>query len=169
VVSFRCVPSVGGFTKRYKLHYQPKKMTVDGGDVLTQYGCINFHAKCYRGQVVRLTVVIKNKWSGGWTRAWFYCKVPLLQSPNPLWGRSVYALHSCMPSFDCADDDVRDVSFVHAASLIGGREAVAEYLACRMFPLSTNFGFGEIADGETPASKVKLGAENVVRSYSYPS
>jgi hypothetical protein len=67
---------------------------------------------------------------------------------------------------------------------------VEEYLACGMFPLSAGFGFREIADGETPVSKivlllpdfpltkfqgesddhfqarVELGMENVVGSYN---
>jgi hypothetical protein len=72
VATFGGVPSANGFMKRYELHYQPKKMSVDGAKVLTQYGCINFQAKCYGGQGVKLTVAIKNKWSGGWTRAWFH-------------------------------------------------------------------------------------------------
>jgi hypothetical protein len=75
-----------------------------------------------------LTVTVKNKWSRGWTRARFYYKVPLLRSPIPLLGKSVY------------------VVFVHAASLIGSRDTVEEYLAYRMFPLSASFFFGEIAD-----------------------
>jgi hypothetical protein len=66
----------------------------------------------------------------------------LLRSPIPLLGKSVY------------------VVFVHAASLIGSRDTVEEYLAYRMFPLSTSFFFGEIADwgggGGTPVSKVTL-------------
>jgi hypothetical protein len=33
VVSFGGVPSTNGFTKRYELHYQLKKMNVDGADV----------------------------------------------------------------------------------------------------------------------------------------
>jgi hypothetical protein len=33
VVSFRGV-SIDGFVKRYELHYQLKKMTVDGAEVL---------------------------------------------------------------------------------------------------------------------------------------
>jgi hypothetical protein len=40
-------------------------------------GCLNFHAKRV-GQGVKVTVVIKNKWSRAWTGVWFYCKVPLL-------------------------------------------------------------------------------------------
>jgi hypothetical protein len=38
VDSFKGVPSAYGFTKRYELHYQPKKMIVDGAKVLVQYG-----------------------------------------------------------------------------------------------------------------------------------
>jgi hypothetical protein len=73
--------------------------------------------------------------------------------------------------------------------MIGGRDAIEEYLACKMFPLLANFGFAEIADGETlllkvvlplpefPFSKlhgesndhflvrVELGTENVVSRY----
>jgi hypothetical protein len=65
VVSFRGVPSADGFAKRYGLYYQSKKMTIDGAEVLAQYGCINFHAKHYGDHGARLTVVVKNKWSGG--------------------------------------------------------------------------------------------------------
>jgi hypothetical protein len=72
------------------------------------------------------------------------------------------ALHSSMspldyviePSFNCPDDDAGDIAFVRATSSIGGRDAIEEYLACGMLPLLVNFGFGEIADGETPISKV---------------
>jgi hypothetical protein len=46
VTSFGGVPSANGFTKRYELHYQPRKMEVDGAEVQGQYECLNFHAKC---------------------------------------------------------------------------------------------------------------------------
>jgi hypothetical protein len=45
VTSFGSVLSAEGFTKRYKLHYQLRKMDVDGAEVQGQYDCINFHAK----------------------------------------------------------------------------------------------------------------------------
>jgi hypothetical protein len=77
VTSFEGIPSAHGFTKRYELHYQPRKMEVDGAEVQDQFGCLNFHAKC-GGQEAKLTVLVKNKWAGAWTQAWFYCKVPLL-------------------------------------------------------------------------------------------
>jgi hypothetical protein len=82
VASFGGVPSAEGFMKRYELHYQPKSMDVDGVELLLQYSCLNFHAK-HGGQQVKLTVAMKNKWSGAWTQAWFYCKVPLIQISNP--------------------------------------------------------------------------------------
>jgi hypothetical protein len=58
------------------------------------------------------------------------------------------------PPFECADDDSGDAAFVHAMSLIGGRDVVEEYLACAMFPLSANFSFVGIVDGETPLLNV---------------
>jgi hypothetical protein len=38
VMSFKGVPSADGFAKRYELHYQPRKMEVDGAKVQRQYG-----------------------------------------------------------------------------------------------------------------------------------
>jgi hypothetical protein len=46
------------------------------------------------------------------------------------------------------------VAFVKATHTIGGRDAVEEYMACGLSPLSANFNLGEIAEGETPVSKL---------------
>jgi hypothetical protein len=162
MVSLRGVPTADGFIKRYEIQYQPKKMGVDGAEVLAQYGCINFHLKRYVGHGAKLTLTVKNKWSTGWTRAWFYCKVPLLRSPISIMGKSVYTLHSSMapldfstePSFECGDDDSGDLVFIHTTSLIGGWDTVEEYLACRIFPLLASFNFTEIADEKTLILKV---------------
>jgi hypothetical protein len=152
VTSFRGIPSTNGFAKRYGLHYQPKKIKVDGAFVEAQFGCLNFHAKRYKGGRAKLTLAIKNKWSAGWLRAWFYYKVLLLQSPHK--GKGMFTQHSSMshldymmkPSFECVDDDSGDAAFVRVMGLIGGRDTVEEYLACRMFSLSTNLGFAEISE-----------------------
>jgi hypothetical protein len=74
---------------------------------------------------------------------WFCCKVPLIWSPCPGRGKGVYALHSYMaelsfvldPLFSCPDDDLSNGAFVKATHTIGGRDAVEEYVACRLFPL----------------------------------
>jgi Ser-tRNA(Ala) deacylase AlaX len=46
VVSFGGKPSDDGFVKRYELHYQSKKIEVDGGENYQQFGYINFHGRC---------------------------------------------------------------------------------------------------------------------------
>jgi hypothetical protein len=71
VTSFGSIHSTDGFTKRYELHYQPKKMKIDEAILDAQFGCLNFHAKWYKGNGARLNIVVKNKWSTGWTRACF--------------------------------------------------------------------------------------------------
>jgi hypothetical protein len=60
------------------------------------------------------------------------------------------------PSFECANDNAGDVAFVNTTCSIGSRDAVEEYLACRLFPLSAGFGFREMEDEETPVSKITL-------------
>jgi hypothetical protein len=117
VASFGGIPSTDGFTKRYELHFQPKKVVVNRAEVRAQYGCINFHTKHYGAHGAKLTVDSKKKWAGGWTREWFLCKVPLLRSPGPMRGKVIYALCSSMfaldfsmdPSFECAGNDAEDV------------------------------------------------------------
>jgi hypothetical protein len=74
----------------------------------------------------------------------------------------VYALQSYMtqlnfvmdPPFDCPDDEVNDAAFIKATRMIGGQDAVEEYMACGLFPLSASFGLGKVTDRETPASKL---------------
>jgi hypothetical protein len=78
------------FARRYKLHYQPKKVETPNRELMVQYGCLNFHAKRDGGP--KLSLAIKKKWSLGWTKSWFYCCVPCLHSSEG--GKSVYTLHS---------------------------------------------------------------------------
>jgi hypothetical protein len=85
---FGGVPLGDTFAKRYELHYQLKKVETAEGHMFAQYGCLNFHAKRDGGS--KLSLTIKNKWSVGWTKSWFYCWVPCLQSSTG--GESVYAL-----------------------------------------------------------------------------
>jgi hypothetical protein len=55
-MSFGSTPTSDGFVKRYELHYQPK-MEVDGAILDAQFGCLNFHTKQHKSNVVKLTVV----------------------------------------------------------------------------------------------------------------
>jgi hypothetical protein len=118
-----------------------------------------FMRKC-GGQWVMLIVAIKNKWFEAWTHAWFYYKVPLIWSLSPGQGRGLYALHSYMIEldfvaelpFECPDEDIGDVAFVKATRTVGGRDAVEEYMASGLFPLSVSFSLGEVSNGETLVS-----------------
>jgi hypothetical protein len=67
VMSFGGKPIGDGFVKCYELYYQPKKVGADGGEKYQQFGCINFHGR--QGSGVKLILMIKNKWSAGWTNA----------------------------------------------------------------------------------------------------
>jgi hypothetical protein len=163
VLSFGGVPSAEGFMKRYELHYQLRKIDVDGVELLLQYGCFNFHAK-RGGQRAKLTVAVQNNWSRAWTQALFYCKVHLIQIVSPRRGKGIFTLHSYMtrldfvmePSFQCPDDEAGEVAFIKATRAIGGRDAVEEYMACGLFPLSASFSLGEIAEGETLVLKLAV-------------
>jgi hypothetical protein len=61
--SFGGVPLGSAFAKRYELHYQPKTIVAPEGEQITQYGCLNFHAK--RDSSLKLSLAIKNKWAVG--------------------------------------------------------------------------------------------------------
>jgi hypothetical protein len=45
MLSFGGGPSSDGFAKRYELHYQPKKVAIDGFEKFQQFDVINFHGK----------------------------------------------------------------------------------------------------------------------------
>jgi hypothetical protein len=60
------------------------------------------------------------------------------------------------PPFECPESDAGDVTFIKATCFIGGRDAVEEYMAHGLVPLSANFVLGRVTDGEMPASKLTL-------------
>lgn len=57
---------------------------------------------------------------------------------------------------DCPDTDTWDVAFVKASSAIGNCDAVEEYLACGLYPLSASFSLREVADGITRVLKLRV-------------
>jgi hypothetical protein len=126
---------------------------------MAQYGCLNFHSKRYGGP--KLSLAIKNKWSLGWMKSWFYYRVPCLH--NSKGGKTVYALHSRMCALDyvveldveCPDDDPNNVAFIHATATIGGRDAIEEFVACKMCPFASSFGFNDVTIAMTVVSKVQ--------------
>jgi hypothetical protein len=61
----------------------------------------------------------------------------------------VHALHTWMseldyviePEVEYLDNDPNDAAFVRATTTIGGRDAVEEYVACKMYSLAAVFAF----------------------------
>jgi hypothetical protein len=123
VLSFGGVPTSDGFTKHYKLHYQPNNVENDEGVMFLQFGYINFYARRCQGSEARLNQAVKNKWATGWTQAWFYYKVPAHVCPQG--SKSVHVLrsHLCTLDFwmespiDCPYDDLGDAAFIKTAVL----------------------------------------------------
>jgi hypothetical protein len=59
------------------------------------------------------------------------------------------------PPVNYPDTDIGDVAFVKATGAIGDHDAV-EYLACVLYCLSAGLSLGEVADGITLVSKLKV-------------
>jgi hypothetical protein len=83
---------------------------------------------------------------------------------GPQGGKSMCALRShrsaleflMEPPVNYPDTDVGDVAFVKATGAIGDHDAVEEYLACVLYCLSAGLSLGEVADGITLVSKLKV-------------
>jgi hypothetical protein len=135
-------------------------METPEGSRIVQYICLNFHAK--RDDSPKLSLAIKNKWSSGWIKSWFYFRVPCWRSSEG--GKSVHALHTWMseldyaaePEVECLDDDPNEAAFIWATATIEGRDAVKEYVACKMYLLAVGFGFESVPLGMTLVSKVEI-------------
>jgi hypothetical protein len=84
------------FAHRYELHYQNKKVHLEGYDTnfTAQFGCISFHPSWF-GNRVRRTPATRNKWTSGWDGDWFYCQVPAEQKAD-VRGKGSYLLSSTM-------------------------------------------------------------------------
>jgi hypothetical protein len=161
VASCRGCPNAEVFAHHYELHYQDKKIHLEGSEttLTAQFGCISFHPSQF-GNRVRHTPATQNKWTSGWDSNWFYYKVPLEQR-SEFQGQSTHPLNSKMtplvyemdvPS-SCCLEEAYFVAFIEATSLIGDRDAVEEFLTSGLWPLGQQFGF-EVETKESPLSKV---------------
>jgi hypothetical protein len=64
VTSYEGHPTADVFTQHYELHYQNKKIHLEGCEttLATQFGCISFHPSCYGGQA-KPTLRVRSKWT----------------------------------------------------------------------------------------------------------
>jgi hypothetical protein len=154
-------PITDVFTHHYELHYQHKKIHLEGFKTtfFAQFGCISFHLSRF-GNHLRLTPATRNKWTSGWDGNWFYCRVPLEQKPDSS-GQRTYPLGSKMTKMNyltevpssCGLENTNVAAFIEATSLIGGRVVMEEFLASDLWPLGQQFGF-QVERKEPPLSKV---------------
>jgi hypothetical protein len=105
---------------------------------------------------------VRNKWTCGWDGNWFYCKV-LSEQVADVREKGNYPLRSMMiplnyltdAPFDCGLGDVNVVAFTKATSIIGGHDAIEEFLVCSIWLLSEKCEF-EVETKETPLSMVMV-------------
>jgi hypothetical protein len=96
----------------------------------------------------------------GWDGNWFYCRVPVEQKAD-VRGKGSYLLSSTMTQLNylmeapssCGPEDANFATIIEATSIIGGHNAVEEFLTCGLWPLSEKFGF-KVEMKESPLSKV---------------
>jgi hypothetical protein len=62
--------------------------------------------------------------------------------------------------FDCGPENANFTAFVEVTSIIGGHDAVKEFLASSLWPLSKKFGF-KVETKESPLSKVVVSMPQV--------
>jgi hypothetical protein len=80
-----------------------------------------------------------------------------------VWGKGVYFLCPEMSALDymmeeahsCTADDANAMAFKEVAKIIEDRDAVEEFLACGVLPLSNGWDF-EFEEMESPLSKVTV-------------
>jgi hypothetical protein len=60
------------------------------------------------------------------------------------------------PEVECLEDDVNDAAFVQVIATIGGWDVVEEFVACKMYPLASNFGFSGVTTGTIPVWKIQM-------------
>jgi hypothetical protein len=146
-------PTADVFTQHYELHYQNKKVHLEGCEttLAAQFGCV------IGGN---LTLTVRNKWRSGWDSNWFYCKVPCEQLTD-VRGMGRYPLRLIMAllnylsdvSFECGPGDANVAAFTEAVSIIGGHDVVDKFLACGIWLLIEKCDY-EVETKETPLSKV---------------
>jgi hypothetical protein len=56
---------------------------------------------------------------------------------------------------ECPEDDANDTTFIWATATIGGWDAIEEFVACKMYPLASSFGFSGVSVSTTPVSKIQ--------------
>jgi len=144
--------SSDAFCRLYELHPQGRKISFEGENqvYIAQSGCCTFvprrNNKTLRIERVELSYCHKNKWEDDWVQYWFYAKIDFSGTSSssgvshPLASKVLTFEHVNQPDFkrfvpgfkDCCD------AFAAAARLISGCDLIEEYLAVKVWSLTSN-------------------------------
>jgi len=137
----RLSPSAEGFARAFRVHYQPKKISVQttGGaeiSAIPQYGCYTF---AFHKNLPSPITVSKNKWANDWSSHWFYHKVALdpETKTHPLVIDHIAALSDVpkVASHARAEDEALFALLRKLSKTFGTRDLIEEFVVCSYFPV----------------------------------
>jgi hypothetical protein len=137
----RAAPTTEAFAHVFRIHYQPKTITVhkkDGGsgEAEPRYGCYTF---AFRPTAPSPIPAYRNKWLVEWTNFWFFYKIrldpktntsPLLVERIPLLPKTPVVAAPETTEANAFVALLRDV-----AKSFSARYLVEEFSACQCFPV----------------------------------
>ena len=138
------------FCRLFQLHCQPRKVYVDDDDELSevQNGCCTFVPRKPNKRTglekVMLSTAYKNKWEGNWLGYWFYAKISFPDPKGSVEEKYLLASdiemfdHVYQPAFSKRGLGFKSCleAFMTACQVCGGRDAVEEFLAAKVWPLA---------------------------------
>ena len=134
-------PSAEGFARAFRVHYQPKKISVQttGGveiSAIPPYGCYTF---AFHKNLPSPVTASKNKWANDWSSHWFYHKVALdpETKTHPLVIDHIPALGDVpkVSSHARAEDEALFALLQKLSKTFGTRDLIEEFVACSCFPV----------------------------------
>jgi hypothetical protein len=149
-------PNAEAFCRVHELHYQTK-VRADG--LHKNFSCYNF---AYQKDKKAPVLGYRTKWPTGWTSEWFYIKadkkrrekiMTMVMSPLKLSFKMTRPLCHMQLGSPC---QVAKVEFRVVAPEISTRDLVQEYLANRIFPMSSGWGMPKKKEGGKKNELVRL-------------
>ena len=137
----RLSPSAEGFARAFRVHYQPKKISVEstvGAEISTipQYGCYTF---TFHKNLPSSVPASKNKWANDWSSYWFYHKVTLdpVTRTHHLVVDHIADLGD-VPKISSnvrAEDEVLLALLRKLSKTFSTRDLIKEFVTCGCFPV----------------------------------
>ena len=143
--TFLLAPSAEGFACASRVHYQPKKISVQssGGaeiSAISQDGCYTFD---FHNNLPCPVAASKNKWANDWSSHLFYHKVALgpTTKTHPLVIDHIPALGDVpkVSSHARAEDEALFALLRKLLKTFGTRDLIEEFVACGCFPVRASW------------------------------